>query len=673
MSKKGTRLRAHVNRALEAWSEVALQLPPRPAELAWAIMLGGVAIALSNAMAIILTVPSPGIRLRLLHVLFDSTETLGLAACFAAPFAAWGLVERGRRRWRSDVALWIGLAVCCTAAMHHMLGMHLTRQAHAVLDGRAAAVLLPLYTVLCGLAIPAALLVGASLSRLGKAAAGFAALVSLGGIVTAHAILRDDYPSVHFAILWTSLCLIGATAAPTLSVSFRRAGGRGVAVVSVLCALSCFAVTPPNRVRLQLFREPGAVAAWLLARHVWGLPVVPESSPSISPPLMPAKCTGGCRVSLPAEPVVVLITIDAVRGDLLQERELDKNWPTLAKLRDRGAYFSRAVAPGSQTSVSLSAMFASRYFSQQRWAPFGAGSRRFLYPALDSSPRFPQILTDAGVHTGAVLSLFFLGDRFGVARGFAHEEVVVRAREYASAAQVVTPLIRRLRAIKSRQRAFLYAHMMEPHEPYNRGKLKEGSAYDRYLSEVQEADRWVRSLWRHVRRRFPRRGYLVITSDHGEAFGEHGTHFHTKTLYEELLRVPLVVWGPGVVPGTREARVSLVDVGPTLLDLFGVAIPSWMMGTSLLPNLRGAPVTRRRPIMAEGRLRRVLYASGDLKVIEDGVRKTVEVYDLRRDPGETNNLFDLDRARVAAAVTELRKRHDAIRVRDGDYEPPYKP
>jgi arylsulfatase A-like enzyme len=296
-----------------------------------------------------------------------------------------------------------------------------------------------------------------------------------------------------------------------------------------------------------------------------------------------------------------------------------------------------------------------------------------LYPALDPTRRFPQILTEAGVDTHAVVGLFFLGEPFGVVRGFAHEEVVVRAREHASAAQVVTPLVRRLRAVKSRQRAFLYAHMMEPHEPYNRGKLKEGRAYDRYLSEVQEVDRWIRRVWRHVRRRFPRRGYLVVTSDHGEAFGEHGTHFHTKTLYEELLRVPLVVWGPGVVPGTREDRVSLVDVGPTLLDLFGVAVPSAMMGTSLLPHLRGAPLARHRPIMAEGRLRRVLYASGDLKVIEDGVRKTVEVYDLRRDPGETNNLFDLDRARVAAAVAELRQRHDAIRVRGGDYEPPYKP
>jgi hypothetical protein len=97
------------------------------------------------------------------------------------------------------------------------------------------------------------------------------------------------------------------------------------------------------------------------------------------------------------------------------------------------------------------------------------------------------------------------------------------------------------------------------------------------------------------------------------------------------------------------------------------------MGASLLATLRRMGPVPKRPLIAEGRLRRALYHDDGLKVIEDGVRKTVEVYDISRDPKEARNLFDTERARVAPAVAALRQRYQQILLRDGGYEPPYKP
>jgi arylsulfatase A-like enzyme len=166
---------------------------------------------------------------------------------------------------------------------------------------------------------------------------------------------------------------------------------------------------------------------------------------------------------------------------------------------------------------------------------------------------------------------------------------------------------------------------------------------------------------------------LIVSSDHGEAFGDHGTHEHAKSLYEELTHVPLFVASPVVAPRKVEDRVSLVDLGPTILDLFGLDAPAAFLGQSLVPLLAGGSATLTRPIFAEGRLRRALTLPDGTKVIEDLRRKTVEVYDLASDPKETRNLFDVEPARGDAALAALRAFFAAHTRTEGGYEPPFKP
>jgi hypothetical protein len=334
--------------------------------------------------------------------------------------------------------------------------------------------------------------------------------------------------------------------------------------------------------------------------------------------------------------------------------------------------FTQARSPGSQTAVSLSAVFSGKTFSLQRWAMHGVGSARFEYPAADPTPRFPALLEAAGVPSFKVASLLFLRDDYGVASGFSEEQLVSVGRQHARAANVTRALVDRLRTHGSGP-LFAYAHYTEPHSPYDRGALRTGTDYERYLSEVVVADEHLGRVLRVLESKEMReRSMLVVSSDHGEAFGEHGTTEHTKTLYDELLRVPLVIWGRAAVPRAIDTPVTLVDLGPTFLDIFGQPTPPWFVGESLVPLLAGRDVELRRPIVAEGRLRRAMFV-GDLKVSIDLRRKTVEAYDLSRDPGELVELSSREPERVGAALAAMQRFFEVHRYAEDGYVPPYKP
>jgi arylsulfatase A-like enzyme len=160
-----------------------------------------------------------------------------------------------------------------------------------------------------------------------------------------------------------------------------------------------------------------------------------------------------------------------------------------------------------------------------------------------------------------------------------------------------------------------------------------------------------------------------VMSDHGEAFGEHGMTWHGTTLYDELLRVPLMIWTHAGPPRTVADPVSLMDLGPTILDLMGVATPARFMGQSLVPYLRGERPNLTRPILAEARLQRALVTPDGMKVIYDTRSQTVEIFDLNRDPKEEKNLFGIA---GDDPLGELRTFFQVHTLRRPGYEVPYR-
>jgi len=383
-------------------------------------------------------------------------------------------------------------------------------------------------------------------------------------------------------------------------------------------------------------------------------PAVPPTAPALLPP----------------DAIVVLLTIDALRADVVASTANDARFPTLARLKREGVYFTRASAPGPQTEVSFATVLSGRYYSELLWKDYGSGWLRHVHPAGDRSLRFPELLADHGVTTVNYAGFAFLAAPFGVARGFREETFAGEGKSVAPGSRLVDLVTDRLKHA-GRGPMFLWSHLLDAHDPYIPGKEGD-SDYERYLASVAVEDALLGRVLGALERDFGRRWALFVGADHGEAFGEHGGFEHGKTLYEEILHVPLIAVSPLFPARKVDARVGLVDLGPTLLDLFGVPTPATFEGQSLVPFLAGGSVVRTRPLIAEGRLRRALTQPDGLKVIDDPRRKVVEVYDLTTDPGETTNLFDAEPERSDAALAELRAFFAVHTRHDGGYEPPYK-
>jgi arylsulfatase A-like enzyme len=651
--------------------------------------LGFGVVALVHDLFTIIRLPRPvtGIWIRFQHLFFDTFGTLGVGVIAGFVVAAgMTFVENERwskqiRRFLRFVALSLG-AILTAAILLQLVGYELDRISLSRFDGRFHKHFYILGALGLGLSVPGLYLLGAWGTRRHRALRVGLLFLGLTGLGMNLLHLADDYAGVHGGAAWlcaTCMAMPLGFWAEIVASKWSRGKKRYIAGFAIVLSLFGLFVPPSVTVRGELFRAPAPIGAWIGATLWWPvpgktLPPMPAEAasspyfqsrkglapiPPTQPPLMSGK-----------PPVVVLITIDATRADALEKAREDGFFPTLSKLKLEGAYFPRATSAGSQTAVALSTLFSGHYFSQLEWREFGRGSSRFLYPATDRNKRFPELLTAKGISTATIGSITFLSSEFGVVRGFSDETVIVKGRDHGAAQQVIPPLVTRLGKVKN-EAFFGYVHLTEPHAPYDRAGT-EGPLMKRYLEEIRLADKYVALVLDTLQKRFPSRGYLIVSSDHGEAFGEHGTTKHTKTLYEELLRVPLFIRGPGIAARTIEEHVSVIDLGPTILDLFGVDTPGDFMGQSLVPLLAGRNEHLARPIGAEGRLRRVLYW-GDLKVIDDPRRKVVEVYDLQKDPRELRNLFDTDRERVLPALAALRGFFEAHRLRIDGYETPYKP
>jgi arylsulfatase A-like enzyme len=176
-----------------------------------------------------------------------------------------------------------------------------------------------------------------------------------------------------------------------------------------------------------------------------------------------------------------------------------------------------------------------------------------------------------------------------------------------------------------------------------------------YDGEVQRVDRLAGELLAMLDARgLAVRTIVVLASDHGQELDDHGGYTYGHTLYDEIVRVPLIVAGPGVTAAGRavDTPVSLIDLAPTLAALAGAALPAEAEGLSLVPALQGQAIDER-PVFSEALYRVPLnqqaIRSGGYKLIVRQGDGQVELYDLRADPAERHNLA-AERPGVADAL-----------------------
>ena len=648
------------------------------------VLLGALAAISVNLAGISISKPlrPGGGGLRLLHHLYDSGQHLAVALTIAG-LMLLATRLKVRRVWALVVA---GLALSVTLA--GLLWQDLSFFAGRWSSGAPEPALKSLIA-----AVLAASLVGAW--HFGRHARQplirpALVLVGLAALSENHVVLPSDYPGVHATLTFAGATLIASAASrfPISPPAGRRPQTRpalwspprlaGWSLLAAAVGLAGWSVStrPSNNVLLELLGSEGssfapflaelhASRSSLVAARTLGNQWFVRRSHSLPTPASEWSPVG-------KDAIVLLITIDAMRADLLERPNTRKGLSTLWALARQGVNFRQARAPGSQTVYSVTTMFAGTYFSQQYWSKGtpdeATRAADHLFPHADNTLRFPQALQKGGVRTVTFASSTWLVNTVGVVRGFDEERFVEGPETYTLAPDLTNAAIERLERHKQGP-LFLYMHYLDPHYPYDRG-TNEGPPYKRYLSEIELVDREVGRLVAALKKSgLWRRTVLIVCSDHGEAFGEHGTRQHAVSLYDELLRVPLFIVAPNVEPRSVDEPVSLIDLGPTILDLFGQPTPGHFLGESLSGFLRGKSPKLTRPIIAEGRLKKAWVFADGFKLIVNDKSGVIELYNLRDDPAELENIFDTEPSAEARLAT-LRTWFDVHRIRRRGYKIP---
>jgi arylsulfatase A-like enzyme len=604
-------------------------------------------LGLVDVAYILVALPTVEFVTREAHVVY----TIGH---FAALGLASGVVSRIGPRWsrnrRLAAAGAFAVAVGAFALYPELHGP--ARKLAVRLGGGETAAAVALLLVFAS-AVPAALAAGQRLSRSRLRWLSLAIGVAVG--IHNQLIYRFDNPGVHLFYAWCAAATIAASIRPALPDFGRlrdrtRRLARLLAAVILLAIVFTVVVVPGNLVLVDMSRASGSVLFpyWSRAHARIGAPQM-QAVDGLGPWFVDRSSLPDRPRTLPAmladDPIVLLIGIDAARADIFESPRAKEAFPNLHVLRERSIEFSRARAPGAATTYTMPMMFSGKYFSQLYWTRKTHAGTSDLWPHEDDSVRFPQLLSEAGVTTYTASPTFWLTNEFGMARGFEEQEIVAKgesiaprgASHWSAAEHVVDHLIARLD--RGPSRFFGFAHFLEPHAPYD-AHGGGGPPIVRYLAEIAHVDAQIGRLLDALRERgLESRTTVILISDHGEAFGDHGAILHATTLYEEQLRIPMWVSLPDGKHRIVDTPVTLMDVGPTVLDLFGLPTPATFMGESLVPLLRGDDVALSRPIVAEGRRMRAMVFADEIKVIRSLDKGTVEVYVLSEDPGELKNLY----------------------------------
>lgn len=368
---------------------------------------------------------------------------------------------------------------------------------------------------------------------------------------------------------------------------------------------------------------------------------------------------------------VLLIVVDALRADhtSLHDPALATT-PYLQRFAGESLVFDQALTQSSATMLSIPSLQSGRYPGAIEWH-----RDHGRLQLGDDTPTLAERLARAGYRTGLIGSDYFPKKLPGILRGHhVFRDVSATLRVKASqrrtesivtayALEFLAPYL----AGKAAPPFFLTLYFSDPHEPYiahapgypdfgndEQGRYdQEIAAIDRYIGVLLDLLQWT-PLWDDT--------VVIITSDHGEEFGDHGGRRHATTCHIESVHVPLLLRVPGIEGARYGHPVALVDVVPTVLELTGLDLDAPLPGQSLLTaKLAPERVRPERPVFcsivtqkaSQGGFQRHAVRSGALALLYDVFTATYTLFDRESDPQEQRPI-DLADPRYAARAEELK-------------------
>ncbi len=385
----------------------------------------------------------------------------------------------------------------------------------------------------------------------------------------------------------------------------------------------------------------------------------------------------GGRVAGRLAPVdnVILISIDSLRADRVGcYGNTHDTTPTLDRLARQGVRFADATSTTSWTLPSHASMLTGRYLMSHG-----------IYADADrlppSVPTLAEGMKAAGLTTGGIVSMLFLGSQYGFARGFdSYDDRTIPAKnEYDAVhdepAPKVVALANKWLQQHGDHRFFLFLHFWDVHYDYvppppydtmfdpdysgsitgvnflQNDKVRRGMPkrdLEHLLALYDGEIRWVDDHIAQIVAQVDALGLsdrtaIIVTADHGDEFFEHGNKGHRRTLYREVVHVPLIMKIPGVAPGSViDKPVSLADLMPTILEMAGAETPPGVDGVSLVPAILGAHLADHARVYSELCRKhdaecRTLQYSPDGALVHHFEPSRIEFYG-PGDPAEKHNL-----------------------------------
>ncbi len=391
---------------------------------------------------------------------------------------------------------------------------------------------------------------------------------------------------------------------------------------------------------------------------------------------------------------VVLIGVDTLRRDHVSCYGYERpTTPNIDRLAGEGVLFEDAVSQSPWTLPSFSTLLTSLYPTQHGSGGFERAQGTYGNRMGSTVIPLAMMLLKSGYATGAIINAPALAPDFGVDKGFEFYDISPRWDPRIADDTTVDAL--NWIDANSGSPFFMFVHYFDPHLPYSPPKPYDtmydsdysgpiSSSFDRetfnrvipditkkggaeaeaewdhiralYDGEITFTDKAVGELLDGLQERGLRENTLVVfVSDHGEEFFDHGGFEHGHTMYDELIKVPLILALPGQIPGgIRVSRqVRMLDVMPTILDFLGLRSLSRLEGVSLKPLMSGGgEVVDPADVLLPHRFaysEAMLYGSEKKcvtaypwKVIYDMHSAQTMVFNLQDDPGELNDLADID-------------------------------
>lgn len=408
---------------------------------------------------------------------------------------------------------------------------------------------------------------------------------------------------------------------------------------------------------------------------------------------LPGRFAAPSAASIRSPRLIVLVTVDALRADHLGVYGYPRpTSPHIDAFAREAIVIEHAIAQAPYTKASIASLMTGLYPTAHKTFTTAAnivdtmdGTVDGVRGATDVLPENVTTLAESlnarGYETAALTTNPFLIRDFGFAQGFDRFEFI-SAEGFAPAEDV---LEQAMQIVEQHDRPlFLWVHLMEPHSPYAPAETFErdlphllparpipnGFAIPDYLAPGRSRDaRFYETLYeREIRnvdaafgaflgalRKRPawRDTMVVLTSDHGEEFFEHGGFEHNRTLHDELIRVPLILRVPGLDARYLSWQAQLVDVMPTIVALAGGDAVRGVHGHDLQPFLGGTPQSEE-PAYSEIVGQQYAVRTREWKLVA-GPGEERALYALTRDPGEQHNLAPVHPRRVAAMEQVLER------------------